>query len=330
MTRYRVIRLVTTSGLVALVVWAIIHRDDVDVASFETWLNDLGPWAAPLFVLVYAVGAVAFLPGSVMTLAGGAVFGPVQGALLSLAGATLGATGAFLIARFLGGEWVARRLAGRLERLVRGIERDGWRFVAFVRLVPLFPFNVVNYGLGLTRIRLAPYVVATALCMIPGAAGYAFLGHAGREAAAGAQTAVQAGLIGLALLAAAVFLLPRLARLLRSVKTIEVDELRELQERGEVVSLLDVRSRDEFCAPPGHIPGATCVPLDEIAERVDEVGASGDATRVLVCKTDKRSTRAARILMGAGLSDVRVLAGGVDAWLGTGNAMSTCDAKEMS
>jgi rhodanese-related sulfurtransferase len=132
------------------------------------------------------------------------------------------------------------------------------------------------------------------------------------------------------LLATAVFLLPRLARLLRSVETIEVDELRGLLDRGEAVTLLDVRSRDEFCAPPGHIPGAACVPLDEIVERVDEVGASDGETCVLVCKTDKRSTRAARILMGAGLSDVRVLVGGVDAWFGTGNAMSTCNVKEMS
>ncbi|MGM0577382.1 MAG: TVP38/TMEM64 family protein [Myxococcota bacterium] len=216
MSRRRVARWAAAGGLLLLIVWAVMHRDDVAVSSLEGWLTGLGPWAAPTFVLAYAVGTIAFLPGSVMTLAGGAVFGPVQGTLLSLAGATAGATAAFLVARFLGGEWVARRLGGRSERIVRGIERDGWRFVAFVRLVPLFPFNVVNYGLGLTKIGLVPYVVATALCMIPGAAGYAFMGHAGREAAEGTQTALQAALIGLALLATAMFLLPRVARRLRS------------------------------------------------------------------------------------------------------------------
>jgi uncharacterized membrane protein YdjX (TVP38/TMEM64 family)/rhodanese-related sulfurtransferase len=328
MNKTRVIRWAGVGGLALLIFWGVTHRDAIAVSSVQAWLTGQGSWAAPLFVLAYAIGAVAFLPGSVMTLAGGAFFGPLQGTLLSLTGATLGATGSFLVARFLGGEWVTSKLGGRLEQLVRGIERDGWRFVAFVRLVPLFPFNVINYGLGLTRIRLVPYVVATALGMIPGAAGYAFVGHAGRAAASGTQTALQAGLIGLALLATTVFLLPRLARLLRPVKTIDVDGLRELLGRGQGVALIDVRARDEFCAPPGHIPGAACVPVDEIADRVDQLGGSDDEARVLVCRTDRRSTRAARILMGAGLSEVLVLAGGVDAWFGAGNPMSTCNSKE--
>jgi uncharacterized membrane protein YdjX (TVP38/TMEM64 family)/rhodanese-related sulfurtransferase len=329
MRRRRVLRWGVASGLLALALWAVVHRDDVAVASLEAWLSGLGPWAAPLFVLVYAVGAVAFLPGSVMTLAGGAIFGPVQGTLLALAGATAGATAAFLIARFLGGEWVTRRLGGRLERLVAGAERDGWRLVAFLRLVPLFPFNVVNYALGLTRVRLGPYVIASALCMLPGAAGYAYLGHAGREAAQGTHTALQTALIGLALLATAVFLLPRLAARLRPVSRIAVDELRELLDRGEGLVLIDVRGRDEFCESPGHIPGAACVPVDELAGRVDELGAADGALRVLVCQTDRRSTRAARILMQAGLSGARVLSGGVEAWRGNGGAMRTCDPKEM-
>ena len=79
-----------------------------------------------------------------------------------------------------------RRAAGeRLARLIRGVEEEGWRFVAFVRLVPLFPFNLMNYAFGLTRIRLGEYVVASFVCMAPGAFAYTYLGYAGREAASG-------------------------------------------------------------------------------------------------------------------------------------------------
>jgi uncharacterized membrane protein YdjX (TVP38/TMEM64 family) len=104
---------------------------------------------------------VAFLPGAVFGLAGGALFGPVWGSLWNLIGATLGATLAFLAARYTAGDWVARRTGARLKALVEGVEAEGWRFVAFVRLVPLFPFNLLNYALGLTRIRLDHYPGST-------------------------------------------------------------------------------------------------------------------------------------------------------------------------
>jgi uncharacterized membrane protein YdjX (TVP38/TMEM64 family) len=95
-----------------------------------------------------------------------------------------------------------------------GVEAEGWRFVAFVRLVPLFPFNLTNYAFGLTRISLQHYVLASVVCMVPGTLAYTWLGHAGREAAAGDTAAIRYGLIALALLAAIAFL-PRLARRLR-------------------------------------------------------------------------------------------------------------------
>src|ERR1700688_3066746 len=103
------------------------------------------------------------------------------------------------------------RAGERLARLIRGVEEEGWRFVAFVRLVPLFPFNLVNYAFGLTRIRLREYVLASFVCMAPGALAYTYLGYAGREAASGQAGAVRKGLFALTLLTA-VALLPRLAR----------------------------------------------------------------------------------------------------------------------
>ena len=105
-----------------------------------------------------------------------------------------------------------RRRAGPwLTRLMAGVEAEGWHFVAFVRLVPLFPFNLTNYALGLARISLKHYVLASLVCMAPGTLAYAWLGYAGREAVAGNAAAIRYGLIGLALLAAIAFL-PRLMR----------------------------------------------------------------------------------------------------------------------
>jgi uncharacterized membrane protein YdjX (TVP38/TMEM64 family) len=121
---------------------------------------------------------------------------------------------AFLIARYFAGDWVARKAAGRLGRLIEGVEAENWRFVAFVRLVPLFPFNLTNYALGLTRITFVPYVITSFICMAPGGIAYTWLGHAGREAFDGDTSAIQWGLLALALLAAITFL-PRLLRRLK-------------------------------------------------------------------------------------------------------------------
>ncbi|MFP4132409.1 MAG: TVP38/TMEM64 family protein, partial [Thiohalospira sp.] len=164
----RWLRIGLAAILVAGIAVVVTYRDHLDPAALEAWVAAAG-WAGPVvFVALYAVGAVFFLPGSVMTLAGGALFGPVWGTLLNLAGATLTATLAFLVARYLASEWVANRTGGRLARIIRGVEAEGWRFVAFTRLVPLFPFNLLNYALGLTRIPLVSYAVTTFICMAPG------------------------------------------------------------------------------------------------------------------------------------------------------------------
>jgi uncharacterized membrane protein YdjX (TVP38/TMEM64 family) len=145
--------------LLAAVVAAVALRDRFDTAALETWVSSAGAAGPLLFMALYALATVLFLPGSVITLAGGALFGPVWGTLWNLTGATIGASLAFLIARYLGADWVARRAGPRLQSLNEGVSAEGWRFVAFVRLVPLFPFNLLNYALGLTRIpvpRLRP------------------------------------------------------------------------------------------------------------------------------------------------------------------------------
>ncbi|MBF0282963.1 MAG: TVP38/TMEM64 family protein [Magnetococcales bacterium] len=186
--------------------WAALHREALNAAAVEQWVHGFGVWGPLVFMVIYAVAAVLFLPGSALTLAGGALFGPVWGTIYNLVGATVGATLSFLIARYAASDWVARKTGGRLKQLLDGVEREGWKFVAFVRLVPLFPFNLLNYALGLTRIRLRDYVLASLVCMAPGGFAYTYLGYAGREAVGGGEGLMQKALLALGLLAVVAFL----------------------------------------------------------------------------------------------------------------------------
>ncbi|MDP6805876.1 MAG: TVP38/TMEM64 family protein [Rhodospirillales bacterium] len=199
-------------GLAAAIVWAVVARESFDADAIEAWLQGLGLWAPAAFVSLWALWAVVFLPGALLGLAGGALFGPFWGTLWNLSGATLGASLAFLAARFVASDWVARKAGGRLKQLLQGVEAEGWRFVAFVRLVPLFPFNLLNYALGLTRIRVVAYVATTVVCMLPGTIAYTYLGYAGREVFAGGEALIQKSLLALGLLAAIAFLPPLVRR----------------------------------------------------------------------------------------------------------------------
>lgn len=207
-------RIVLVLLLVGAVTWAFTYRNHIDVVALEELVATGGIWGAVIYVAVYGIATVLFLPGTVFGLAGGALFGPVLGTVVNLIGATVGATLAFLVARHLAADWVAAKSGQRLGRLMAGVEAEGWRFVAFTRLVPLFPFNLLNYALGLTRIDLLPYMLASAICMAPGTIAYTYLGYAGREALAGGEGVVQKGLLALGLVAVIAFL-PRIVRRMR-------------------------------------------------------------------------------------------------------------------
>jgi uncharacterized membrane protein YdjX (TVP38/TMEM64 family)/rhodanese-related sulfurtransferase len=307
-------RLALVLLLLAAVGWAALHRDQFNLSTLDAWLGSLGPWAPVGYMALYALGTVAFVPGAIFALAGGALFGPLWGSLWNLLGATLGATLAFLVARYLVGDWVERKAGGLLKRVIDGVDAEGWRFVAFVRLVPLFPFNLSNYVLGLTRIPLHHYVIATLICMVPGAVAYTWLGHAGRGALSGEADAVRYGLLALGLLAA-IALLPRLiGRLRQSFAWIEADALKRRLDSGEVATVVDVRGPDEFTGPLGHIATARNIPVADLDSRLAELAGLERAPIVLVCRTDKRSAAAARTLRGAGFTQVSVLRQGMEQW----------------
>jgi uncharacterized membrane protein YdjX (TVP38/TMEM64 family) len=157
------LRWATGLALLVLIAATLALRDRFDAAALSAWVQDARAAGPAVFIAVYAAATVLFLPGALLTLVGGALFGPVWGTLWNLTGATFGSALAFLIARYLGADWVSRRAGPRLQRLNDGVADEGWRFIAFVRLVPLFPFNLLNFALGLTRIRFATYVVASAV-----------------------------------------------------------------------------------------------------------------------------------------------------------------------
>src|SRR3984893_2465966 len=307
-------RLALTLLLAGMTGWAIFHRDQINLATLDAWLASLGPWAPIGYVILFALATVAFVPGVVFSLAGGALFGPLWGSLWNLTGATLGAILAFLVARYIAGDWVARKSGGLLKRLIDGIDAEGWRFVAFVRLVPLFSFNLSNYALGTTPLPFHHYVIATIVCMVPGAVAYTWLGHAGRGALSGDAGAPRYGLLWLGWLAA-IALLPRLiGRLRRSFAWIGVNELKRQLDCGDAVAVIDVRGPDEFTGALGHIATARNIPVAELNERLRELAGLERAPIVLVCRTDKRSAAAAHTLHAAGFSQVSVLRGGMQQW----------------
>lgn len=172
-------------GLAALLAMIWLGREAGGyVPRFAEWVDGLGPLGPVAFVAGYALAVVAFVPGSLLTLAAGAIFGVLEGTALVLVGATLGSTAAFLLARSAAREAVARRVEGdrRFAAIDRAIEREGRRIVFLLRLSPVFPFNLLNYALGLTRVRLVDYVVASA-GMLPGTLLYVYSGKVAGELA---------------------------------------------------------------------------------------------------------------------------------------------------
>lgn len=303
--------------LLAAVGAAVTMRDRFDAAALQAWVEGAGAAGPLLFIALYALVTVLFLPGSVITLAGGALFGPVWGTVWNLTGATLGAALAFLIARYLGADWVSRRAGPRLTRLNDGVTTEGWRFVAFVRLVPIFPFNLLNYALGLTRISFVAYVLASWVFMLPGAIAYTWLGYAGREALGGGEGMVRNLLIALALLAATAFL-PRWVKKFKEKPVLSAATLKVQIDEHKDVMVLDVRSAAEFTGEGGHIPGALNLPLEELSQRLPELNDHKQRPIRLVCRTDRRSAQAARLLADAGFQDARVIQGGMTAWHANG------------
>jgi len=209
-------------GIAILLILMLAGRELAGyVPRFATWVEDRGTAGAVAFVIGYTVATVAFVPGSLLTLAAGAVFGIARGTLLVFLGATIGETVAFLLARHAIRSRIEQRVRQdpRFARLDDAIAQEGRRIVLLLRLSPVFPFNLLNYALGLTRIRVRDYIIAS-IGILPGTLLYVYLGKViGDVAAIAAGVMPPAGagywiVLGVGLLAtiAVTILIARIAR----------------------------------------------------------------------------------------------------------------------
>ena len=300
--------------IVVGIILAVIFRDQLDVNAIQNWIEEAGNAAPLLFMFVYIIGTVFFFPGAVLTLLGGALFGPVLGTVYNLTAATIGAMLSFLVARYLACDWVEKKTGGKLKQLINGVENEGWRFVAFTRLVPLFPFNLLNYGLGLTKIKFSHYSIATYIFMLPGAIAYTYLGYIGKEAATGGDGLIQKAMLALALFGLVAFL-PRLIGSIRKGAMLNIANLKRRMDEGEDILLLDVRTTEDYDGEQGHIAGSTLLPLEELEQRIDEINDYYEKTVVTICRTDRKSAKAARLLAEKGFADVHVAKMGMTDWI---------------
>ena len=142
------------------------------------WISGLGPLGPLIFIALYIPPCVLLLPGSILTLGAGIVFGVVKGSVAVSIGSTLGATCAFLIGRYLIRDWVSGKIAGngKFRAIDEAVASQGWKIVLLTRLSPIFPFNLLNYAFGLTKVSLKQYFFASWVGMIPGTIMYVYIG----------------------------------------------------------------------------------------------------------------------------------------------------------
>src|SRR5229473_8587 len=208
--------LYAVAGVLIVLALKYFHVQDLLKSALD-WIGKLGPWGPAIFVGLYVVATVLFVPGSVLTLGAGAVFGVVLGSVCVSISATLGATAAFLVGRYLARDAIARKIEKneKFATIDRAVADEGWKIVLLTRLSPVFPFTLLHYAFGLTRVKLGQYVLASWIGMIPGTVMYVYLGSLVNVGAGHRQrTTGEWVLYGVGLLAtvAVTILVTRLAR----------------------------------------------------------------------------------------------------------------------
>jgi uncharacterized membrane protein YdjX (TVP38/TMEM64 family) len=174
------------AGLIAAAKY--FHVQDLLKQALD-WVAQLGPWGPVIFIGFTWSRRCLFVPGSVLTLGAGAVFGVVWGSIYVSIAATLGATCAFLVGRYLARDAIARKIEGneRFAAIDKAVANEGWKIVGLTRLSPVFPFTLLNYAFGITRVKLGHYVLASWIGMMPGTVMYVYLGSLAK-AASGERT----------------------------------------------------------------------------------------------------------------------------------------------
>ena len=191
---------------VAAIATIVVAIKTLPIADFLTamiaWVESLGFWAPVAYIAIYIVSVVFLVPGSVLTAAAGTLFGITAGSIYVSVAATLGATLAFLVGRYLARGEVEKMIAGneRFTAIDSAVAGEGWKIVFLTRLSPVFPFALLNYAYGVTRVKLRDYFVASWIGMMPGTVLYVYIGSIGKAASEG-RTPAQWVMYGLGLVA---------------------------------------------------------------------------------------------------------------------------------
>jgi len=210
------------------------------VFEFLEWVRGMGAWGPLLVGAVYVLATLLLVPGSLLTIGAGFVLGVVVGTITVSIASTLGAAAAFLLGRTLARPWVRERIASspKFRALDEAVPRHGFKVVFLIRLSPLFPFELLNYGIGLTNISFRDYVLASWIGMLPGTVMYVYLGSTLESLADLATGSPRGGVgekvlfgIGLATTIVVAVLVTRLAR--RALK--DTIALQEEEPPGETI-----------------------------------------------------------------------------------------------
>lgn len=166
--------------LVVLIVSSLLFINQtvlsVSPKDIKLWVLNFGLFAPVIFIFIYTIRPLILFPASVLSISSGLIFGAVAGTIYTVIGATLGAVLSFLLARKFGTAFIQKKINGKFERLEKNIEDKGFYYILFLRLIPLFNFDLISYLSGITRIKIYSFFLATFIGIIPGAFAYNFLG----------------------------------------------------------------------------------------------------------------------------------------------------------
>ncbi len=184
----------------ALFVAARVYNVQEILKISLVWIRGMGPLGIGIFALIYVLACILFLPGAILTLGAGAIFGVIKGSVIVSIASTIGATCAFLIGRYFVRHWVESKIEGnpKFKAVDDAVAKEGLKIVGLTRLSPIFPFNLLNYAYGVTKVTLRDYVLASWIGMMPGTVMYVYIGSlagdvatSGSRANTGSVSAVQ-------------------------------------------------------------------------------------------------------------------------------------------
>jgi len=172
----------------------------INFLKVQEFIHQQGILAPFIFILVYTIGPIFFVPITPLSAAAGILFGPLWGTLYSVIGATSGACATFIVSRYLLKDLISKKNSSKLLFVQEKVEKEGWKFIFLARITPFFPFNLQNYFFGVTKIRFITFLWASALSLIPGAFVYVYIGSVGKSALSGDTNTIYKIVIAFALL----------------------------------------------------------------------------------------------------------------------------------